>query len=92
VSCGPLWASSIKKSLGGLPTQLGSPVPNARVHVPKAVGVRATMGLQDMQAGDVVKTCKMCGYVATVQRQRYSGARRLQQHNATLLTVRSIAG
>jgi hypothetical protein len=92
VSCGPLWASSIKKSLGGLPTQLGSPVPNARVHVPKAVGVRATMGLQDMQAGDVVKTCKTCGYVATVQRQRYSGARRLQQHSATLLTVRSIAG
>jgi hypothetical protein len=37
--CGP-WSSSKKKRLSDLPTQPGSPVPNACTHVPKVVGVR----------------------------------------------------
>jgi hypothetical protein len=57
-----------------------------------AAGVRAIIGLQDVRAGGTVKTYKTCGQVATVQRQHCSGARRLRQHNATLLTVHSIAG
>jgi hypothetical protein len=59
-------ASSIKKSLAGLPVQSGTPVPNARAHVSKVPHVRAIMRLQDMQADSVVSTCKMCGHAATV--------------------------
>jgi hypothetical protein len=58
--CGS-WDSSIKKSLVDLPTQLGSPVPNACAHVPKVTGVRAIMDLQDVRTGNAVKTCKTCG-------------------------------
>jgi hypothetical protein len=46
--CGFLWTTSIKKSLVGLPVQLGSYVPNARTHVSKTPDVWAIMGLQDV--------------------------------------------
>jgi hypothetical protein len=67
----------VKKRLSDLPTQPGSPVPNACAHVPKVVGVRAILGLQDVWASGTVKTCKMCGQAAIVQWQRCSGGRRL---------------
>jgi hypothetical protein len=46
-----LRASNIKKSLAGLPVQLGSHVPIAHTHVSKAPNVRASMGLQGVRAG-----------------------------------------
>jgi hypothetical protein len=60
-------ASSIKKSLAGLPVQLDMHVPNAHTHVFKAPHVRAIMLLQDVQAGSVVNTCKACGHASTVR-------------------------
>jgi hypothetical protein len=66
--CGT-WASSIKKSLAGLPTQPGSPIPNACTHVPKAADARVIIGLQDMRADDTFKAYKTCEHVATVRLQ-----------------------
>jgi hypothetical protein len=43
--------SSIKKSLAVLPVQLVTHVPNAHVHVSKALDIRAIIGLQDVRAG-----------------------------------------
>jgi hypothetical protein len=65
VPCGPQ-ASSIKKSLAGLPVLQGSPVPNTRAHVSMAPNNRSLIGLQDMWAGTAVHAYKMCGQVATV--------------------------
>jgi hypothetical protein len=59
------WASSIKKSLPGLPVQLGTHVPNARVRVFSAPHVRFIMRLQDVQADSVVNTCKACRHAST---------------------------
>jgi hypothetical protein len=39
------WTSSIKKSLAGMSAQLGTHVPNPRVHVSKAYDIRAIMGM-----------------------------------------------
>jgi uncharacterized heparinase superfamily protein len=44
-------ASTIKKSLAGLPVQLGLHVLNVCAHVSKAPDIRVIMGLQD------VRTC-----------------------------------
>jgi hypothetical protein len=63
--CGPP-ASSIKKSLAGLPVQLGTHIPNARVHISNAHDVRAIMGLQDVRAGNALNACKACKLVATM--------------------------
>jgi hypothetical protein len=65
VPCGP-HASDIKKSLAGHLVQLGSHVPNARVHVSKAPDVRVIMGLQDVRAGSAVNAYKMCRQTTTV--------------------------
>jgi hypothetical protein len=59
--------SSIKKGLASLPIQLGSRVSKACTHVPKAPDARAIMGLQDVQAGNVINASKTSGYTATVQ-------------------------
>jgi hypothetical protein len=67
ISCGP-WATSIKKSLAGLPVRLGPCVPNARAHVSKMLDVKAIKGLQDVRAGDAVNACRTCGHAATVLR------------------------
>jgi hypothetical protein len=66
--CG-LRVSSIKKRLVDMHVQLGTHVPNARVHVSKAPHVRAVTHLQDMWAGGVVNTCKACVYASTVRLQ-----------------------
>jgi hypothetical protein len=68
VPCGPQ-ASNIKKILAGLPVQIGSYVPNSRVHVSMAPDVRAIMSLQDVWAGSTVNARKTCGQVATVRHQ-----------------------
>jgi hypothetical protein len=60
-------ATSIKKSLAGLPVQQGPPVPKARVHIFRAPDVRAIRSLQDVQTGNIVNACKMCRQVAIVQ-------------------------
>jgi hypothetical protein len=60
---------SIKKSLAGLPVQLGAHVPNVRAHISKVPYVRAIMRLQDVQASSVVNTCKACVHVSTVRLQ-----------------------
>jgi hypothetical protein len=52
-------ASSIKKSLAGLPVQLDLHVHNARTHVFKAPDVRAIMCLHDVRAGSAFNACKM---------------------------------
>jgi hypothetical protein len=44
-----------------LPVQLGMHVLNARVHISKALHIKAIMRLQDVQVGSVVNTCKVCG-------------------------------
>jgi hypothetical protein len=49
--------------------QLGTHVPNVRVHVFKASDVRVIIGLQDMWANSVVKAYKACGQAATVRLQ-----------------------
>jgi hypothetical protein len=48
--CYASWVTDLKhkKSLAGLPIQLDSHVPNARVHVSEALDIRAIMGLQDV--------------------------------------------
>jgi hypothetical protein len=61
-----LWASSMKKSLAGLPAQQGSPIPNACMHVSKAPDVRAITGLQDVWAGTINYACKTCKQAAIV--------------------------
>jgi hypothetical protein len=66
--CG-LRVSSIKKRVVDMHVQLGTHVPNARVHVSKAPHVRAVTHLQDMRAGGVVNTCKACVYASTVRLQ-----------------------
>jgi hypothetical protein len=60
---------SIKKSLAGLPVQLGTHVSNARAHVSKAPHIRAITRLQDAQAGSVVNTCKAYGNASIVRLQ-----------------------
>jgi hypothetical protein len=70
VLCGPR-ASSIKKSLAGLPMQLGSHVLNTHAYVYKASNIRAIMGLQDVWEGSAITACKTCGQAATVQRWPY---------------------
>jgi hypothetical protein len=82
VPCG-LQASSIKKNLTGMSMQLGSRVFKTRMHVSKASGIKAIMGLQDVRAGCTFSACKTCGQAATVQRRscrpltrhRYSAGR-----------------
>jgi hypothetical protein len=49
--------------------QLGMHVPNARTHIFKAPHVRAIMRLQDVRAGSVVNTCKVCVHASTVRLQ-----------------------
>jgi hypothetical protein len=71
-------AASIKKSLAGLPMQLGLRVTEARAHVSKTHGIRAFMGLQDVLASSTFNACEMCGHAATVQlhyMHRYSTRR-----------------
>jgi hypothetical protein len=68
VMCGSQ-ASSIEKSLAGLPAQLYLLVPNARAQVFKVPNVWVILGLQDMWAGSAVNACKTYGHVATVQHQ-----------------------
>jgi hypothetical protein len=58
--------STIKKSLVGLSVQLGMHVPNTRTHVSMSPHVSAIMRLQDVQAGSVVNTCKVCEQTSTV--------------------------
>jgi hypothetical protein len=58
--------SNIKKRLAGLPVQLGTHVPNVHMHVFKASDIRAIMGLQDVQSGNVVNACKACKHASTV--------------------------
>jgi hypothetical protein len=65
------WASSIKKSVTGLPVQPATHVSNARAHVSKVPHIRAIMRLQDVQTRSVVNTYKAYGHVATVRRQHY---------------------
>jgi hypothetical protein len=60
-----------KKTLPGLPTQPGSPVPNGHTHVSKVGDARAIMGLQDMQADGAFNACKACIQAATVLRWHY---------------------
>jgi hypothetical protein len=60
-------ASSIKKSLAGLPVQLGTHVPNKRVNVSKASHVRVIMRLQDVHAGSIVNTCKAYRHASTMR-------------------------
>jgi hypothetical protein len=55
------WDTSIKKSLAGLPVQLGINVPNACSHVSKVPDIRAIMGLQDIRAYNIFNACKTCG-------------------------------
>jgi hypothetical protein len=62
-------APSIKKSLAGLPVQVGTHVPNASVHVFKVPHIRTIMCLQDVRTDSVVNTCKACGQTAIVQLQ-----------------------
>jgi hypothetical protein len=68
--CGPR-VSSIKKSLAELSVELGTLVPNARVHVSKSPHVRAIMHLQDVRADIVVNTYKACGHASTLRRRHY---------------------
>jgi hypothetical protein len=82
------WASSIKKSLAGLPVQLCTHVLNARVHVFKAPHVRAIMRLQDVHASSGVNTYKACRYASTV---RYNTAIVRRQHYGSLVCHRCSA-
>jgi hypothetical protein len=50
-----------------MPVQLGTHVPNARVHVFKALDIRAMMGLQDVRANSVVNACKACRHAGTIR-------------------------
>jgi hypothetical protein len=59
-------ALSIKKSLAGLPVQLGTYVPNTHAHVFKVPDIRAIMCLQDVRADSVVNAYKACRHAATV--------------------------
>jgi hypothetical protein len=59
----------MKKSLAGLTVQEVSYVPNKYAHVSKALDIRDIMGLQDMQAGSTINTCKTCRQAATVHLQ-----------------------
>jgi hypothetical protein len=59
VPCEP-WATSIKKSLAGLPVRLDPRVLNARAHVSKVPDVRAIMELQDVRAGSAFNAYKTC--------------------------------
>jgi hypothetical protein len=61
--------SSIKKSLAGLPVQLGMHIPNARTYVSNAPDIRVIMGLQDVRADNTVNACKACIQAATVRLQ-----------------------
>jgi hypothetical protein len=68
-SRGPQWVVGlkyIKKGIDDLPMQLGSCVYKACAYVPKTSNTRAIMGMQDVQTGDVIITCKTCGRGATV--------------------------
>jgi hypothetical protein len=62
-------ASRIKKTLAGLPVQLGTHVPNAHTYVSKDPNVRAIMGPQAMQVGSAVNVYKACRQAATMQLQ-----------------------
>jgi hypothetical protein len=53
--------SNIKKSLTGLPVQLGMHVPNTHAYIFKAFDVRIIMGLQDVRVASTVNVCKTCG-------------------------------
>jgi hypothetical protein len=66
-------ATDIKKSLVGLPVNLGPHVPNARAHVSKTPNVRVIISLQDVRAGSAVNACKTCGQVAIVWLQCSAG-------------------
>jgi hypothetical protein len=77
-------ASSIKKSLAGLPMHLGSHVSNAHVHGSKAPDVWAIMGLQDMQAGTAINVYKMHRQAAIVWLQCSAGP---VDHSSGIATV-----
>jgi hypothetical protein len=49
--------------------QLGTHVPNARVHVSKSPDIRAIKGMQDVWVGSVVNACKACKQAAIVRVQ-----------------------
>jgi hypothetical protein len=66
--CGS-WASSIKKSLAGLPVQLGTHVFNAHVHIFKASDIMVIMDLQDVYASNTVNACKACRQAGIVRLQ-----------------------
>jgi hypothetical protein len=96
----------MKKSLANLHVQLGTHVPNARVHVSKAAHVRAIIRLQDVWGDSIVNTCKVCRH-ASIVRLQYGYTMTLvlwttllaplqcqvtRQHDTTLLTECSVAG
>jgi hypothetical protein len=81
-----LRASSMKKSLAGLPVQKSSRVPNTRVHISKASDIKAIMGLQDMGGGTADNACKMHGHAATLMLQ-YSAS--TANHSPSTATVQS---
>jgi hypothetical protein len=67
---GFLWTAGLKhkKSLTGMPVQLGAYAPNARTSVSKASDVKVIMGLQDVRSGSAVNAYKTCKHVAIVHR------------------------
>jgi hypothetical protein len=83
VPCGP-HASSIKKSLVGMPVQLGSCVFKAHAHVFNTSDTRAIMGLQDMRAGGTFNAHMTCGQAATVRLQCNTGPVDYSQGTATV--------
>jgi hypothetical protein len=82
--------------------QLGTHVPNVRTHISKAPHISAIMSLQDVQAGNIVNTCKACGHASTVRLQYDASTMTThlaplqcqvtRQHNVTLLTECNVAG
>jgi hypothetical protein len=101
VPCGP-HASSIKKSLVGMPVQLGSCVFKAHAHVFNTSDTRAIMGLQDMRAGGTFNAHMTCGQAATVRLQCNTAllttrkaplqCQVTRHHDATLQTECDLAG
>jgi hypothetical protein len=65
VSCGSR-VLSIKKNQVGLSVQLDVHVSNTRTPVPKALGVRAIISLQDVRTDNTISACKTCEQAATV--------------------------
>jgi hypothetical protein len=79
-------ASSIKKSLVGLPMQLGTHVPNVRAHVSKVLDIRVIMGLQDVWAVSAVNAYKACRQIVIVRLQCSTNT---MDHSSGIATVPS---